>query len=527
MPKEAIQLFDTTLRDGQQCPGAGMSFEHNIQYAILAAKIGIDILEAGFPAAGQLDFEIVQTIAKELMPLPQCPIIAALCQLREKQFDITIEALSPAIAQHKARLHTYLPVDPHLIQASLGQYAKQPKKIIEDVHRLIKHAVDSGVSVELSPEGYSRMGDNFDFVSDVIRAAVAAGASIINCPDTIGGACYLQGDDYFVENMKKHAKLIQQEFPDKNITWSTHCHNDFGLALENSMRAVFFGPARQIEGCFNGVGERAGNVSLEQCIIYIEHFGKNTVSNTEFYTQMKLEHMQAISDFISQHMLPRQPHWPITGDNAAKHTSGGHTNAILNNPLAYQPFDPKQIGKEITFVFGPLSGGNHAKSIINQHGYLCTDDEKAAIAQFIKDYYAERRKGITEQELMHAYFIYRHPIKAKSFNYKKSGSEIVLRIMGQFFDNQADFRISYQGNDSVLAALNKAISRYMPDLTIETYNSEAASKGINAKSKSKIVISYQGNLFTGESEDHDIEVSALKTLASATNQAYVEHHFKL
>lgn len=523
---EQIKIFDTTLRDGQQCPGAGMPFEKNIEYARLVSKLGVDVLEAGFPAASQSEFMIVNTIARELAIESSNLIIAALCQLREQQIDITIEALQPACPAQKARLHTYLPVDPELMKASLGDYSNQQSTIIEDVYKLIKKACDAGLEVEFSPEGYSRMGDNFDFVTDVIRAAIFAGASIINCPDTIGGACHLQGDEYFVKKMQRHAKIMNREFPEKNITWSVHCHNDFGLALENSMNAVLFGPATQIEGCFNGIGERAGNVSLEQCIMYLKHFG-NLVEGKHYFTQINTEMLQLVSDFVSRHMLTRQAHWPITGENAAKHSSGGHTNAIIKNPLAYQPFDPKEVGNEISFVFGPLSGGNHAKAIIEKYGYRCDENEKAPIAQFIKNYYTDRRKGITDQELLQAYLYYRKPIKAINFDYAKKGDQNTLKITGQFFNHENSFEISYTGNDSALRALHHAINPYMNNIVIENYHSQSLKTGIDALSQSKIVISdAEKRIFTGNGEDQDIEISALKALVDAVNQAYIHQYFK-
>ncbi|APJ04299.1 LeuA family protein [Silvanigrella aquatica] len=413
MVNQQIKIFDTTLRDGQQCPGAGMSFENNLKYAHIAAKAQVDILEIGFPSASKLDHAIVNTIAKELSDYKAPPILTALCQLRENQMEITLQSLAPALKIKKARLHTYFPVDVQLMNA-LGEYGKNHSKILKDIFHLIHQISKSGIEIQFSPEGYSRMGENFDFVTDIIRAVIEGGATIINCPDTIGGACKLQGDDYFVEHMKNHAAIIAKEYPHKNIIWSTHCHNDFGLALENSMNAIFYGPATQVEGCFNGIGERAGNVSLEQCIMYIKKFGKNFKNNLSYFTNMRCEFIQEISDFISTNMLQRQFHWPITGENAARHTSGGHTNAIIKNPLCYQPFDPKEIGNEISFQFGPFSGSNHAKEIIEKKGYSCSEQEKTEIAQFIKDFYADRRKGITDSELMNAYFIYRNSINSEN-----------------------------------------------------------------------------------------------------------------
>ncbi|MBX9719759.1 MAG: hypothetical protein K2X81_00050, partial [Candidatus Obscuribacterales bacterium] len=394
-----IKVFDTTLRDGQQCPGAGMNFEQNLQYARLACDLRVDILEAGFPSSSKLDWEIVRTISDEVSSRAYKPVIAALCQLREEQIIRTIESLQPLVPHRKARLHTYVPVDPELMTASLGKRAEEKDQIIKDTYRLVLMAVNEGMEVQFSPEGYSRMRENFDFTTELIRAAVQAGATVINCPDTIGGASIYEGSEYFVQKMNTHAQIIQSEFPDKQVTWSVHCHNDLGLAVQNTTNAVFQGPARQIEGCINGIGERAGNAALEQCIMVIKCFANQMDNANPFFTTVESDKLQSISDFVSEHMLPRQPHWPVSGDNAAKHTSGGHTNAVLKNPLAYQPFDPRETGKNITFLFGPLSGGNHAKAIIEDSGYLCDDAEKAEIAQFIKDCFPQRRKGITDDEL--------------------------------------------------------------------------------------------------------------------------------
>jgi len=314
-----VAIFDSTLRDGQQCPGAGMSFEKNVEYAHLAAELRVDVLEAGFPAASRLDYEIVHCIADELKDRPDGPVIAALCQLRAEQIDATIEALLPAVSRSKARLHVYVPVDPHLMSASLGDRALDKAGMVRDLRDFVERAKKEGLEVEFSPEGYSRMEANFGFVTDLIRAAVSSGASVINCPDTIGGASRLEGKQYFVEKMNEHAAMVAREFPEKHITWSVHCHNDFGLAVDNSVQAVFYGPARQIECCINGVGERAGNAALEQCVMILRCFD----AERRFDVRTDTSKLQKVSDFVKKHMLPRQPHYPIVGDNAMKHSAGG------------------------------------------------------------------------------------------------------------------------------------------------------------------------------------------------------------
>ncbi len=520
--KSHIKVFDTTLRDGQQCPGAGMSFEKNIQYALMACDLQVDVLEAGFPAASTLDFEIVHAIASEYAKRESSPVVAALCQLRKEQVERTIEALQPVIASGRARLHTYVPVDPALMTASLGSRSNEKEQIISDLYSLTKMAVDSGCEVQFSPEGYSRVGDNFDFVTDLIRAAVSAGATVINCPDTIGGACIYEGEQYFVRNMTRHAEIIAREFPQANVTWSVHCHNDFGLAVQNTINAVLDGPATQIEGCVNGIGERAGNASLEQCIMIINHFGQTR----DIYTTVKTPVLQPISDFVSINMLPRQPHSPVCGENATKHSSGGHTNAILKNPMAYQPFDPKEIGKQVSFVFGPLSGGNHAKSIIEANGFICADGEKAEIAQFVKAKFSQRRKGITDDEFMQAHFEYRQPLCMDKIEYEKHGNISKVEVGGTFKGKPISIVQEREGSDSAIAALKIALEKHFGVFEIVSHRSHSQSAGTSATSVSYIEIEdHKKHKYTGTGSDRDIEIAALKALVDAVNRWYVTKHF--
>ena len=523
--EQHIKIFDSTLRDGQQCPGAGMGFDDNLRYAELASALRLDTVEAGFPSASSLDFEIVRAIAQQYGSQEDSPVVAGLCQLRDEQIDRTIDALLPAVAAGKACLHTYVPVAEDLMAASLGK--KADKQVIQrNVHDFTKRAVDEGLSVEFSPEGYSRMGGNFDFVTDLIRAAVEAGAETINCPDTIGGAFEYEGEEYFVEKMNRHAAIIAKEYPGREIIWSAHCHNDFGLAVQNSLNAVYRGPARQIEGCINGIGERSGNAAIEAVIMIIKHFGSCTDAENPFFTRIHAARLQEVCDFVSEHMLLRQPHWPISGDNATRHSAGGHTNAILKDPLSYHPFDPREIGKEVSFIFGPMSGGNHAKAVIEKAGYRCEDSEKAEIARFIKDLYKERRKGITDGELLVGYYEYRKPIKIEDFNYSRSADRSSVMLEGTFFDHEGSFCEEHEGRDSALAALMVAIERHFP-VRIFSHKSQSDASGIDANSISTIIITDQdGNSFEGMGNDQDIEISALKALVDAVNRAYVDRNYK-
>ena len=524
---QQIYLFDTTLRDGQQCPGAGMSFEKNLEYAQLVRKLGIDVVEAGFPAASSLDFEIVRTIAELYAEHDDAPIVAALCQLRAQQIERTIEALQPALRRGamQPRLHVYVPVDPNLMQASLGDKFSH-EQILQDLEQGVSQSVSAGLQVEFSPEGYSRMAENFDFVTDLIETAVAAGAEVINCPDTIGGACRFQGEEYFPEKMKRHADLITAKFPEKNIIWSVHCHNDFGLALANSVNGVVDGPATQIEGCINGIGERAGNAALEQVILLLDAFSQDARTEQKFFTKAKVEHLGEVCDFVSREMLPQQAHSPVSGANAARHSSGGHTNAVLSNPLVYQPFDPRRIGVDISLSFGPLSGGNHAKSVIEKAGYLCEDSEKAAVAQHIKEVFSDRRKGITDQELLSGYFDFRSPIRVEEFDYSRSKNRSSVSLSGRFFDKEGLIEEEYEGRDSALAALKKLTDRHITS-EIVSHESSSEGNGINAVSLSKIVLSDgDARHVIGEGRDQDIELSAMKALIAAVNLLFIESNYR-
>lgn len=448
--------------------------------------------------------------------------------MREAQIIRTIESLMPLIPLKLARMHVYLPVDPDLMPISLGPLAENKNQLVADLYKFTKIATEAGCEVEFSPEGYSRMREHFDFTTELFRAVVQGGGTIINCPDTIGGACQLQGKDYFVEKMNQHAQIIEKEFPDREILWSVHCHNDFGLAVQNSINAVFHGPARQIEGCINGIGERAGNAALEQCIMLIKQFGSQIEGQKPFYTTIATKKLQAISDFVGKNMLVRQPHSPVSGDNAAKHSSGGHTNAILKNPLAYQPFDPKEIGKEISFLFGPMSGSNHAQSIIQSFGYTCEDSEKSEIAQYIKDYYHQRRKGITDEELIQCYLEYRKPIKIDRIDYLKSANNAKVILHGRFFKDQGEFEEELIGPDSALTTVTNLIQKKFGPIKVIHHESKSENMGIDAHSISRILIlDEQNKQYEGTGNDRDIKISAISALLDAVNKAYIDRYFSI
>lgn len=258
----------------------------------------------------------------------------------------------------------------------------------------------------------------------------------------------------------------------------------------------------------------------------IKCFAEQMTASNPLHTTVDAEQLQSISDFVSKYMLPRQPHWPVSGDNAAKHSSGGHTNAILKNPLAYQPFDPKETGKRISFLFGPLSGGNHAKAIIESSGFTCCDAEKSEIAQFIKDRYPQRRKGITDDELIESYIDYRSPIKIDRIDYSKKGSISAVKLHGKFFEHSGTVEERHEGRDSALAAVKKLVEQCTGPIQILNHRSQSEGAGFDAISVSEVVIVDRFNKrFEGRGTDQDIEISAIRAFINAVNRSFVAEHF--
>lgn len=526
-----ITIFDTTLRDWQQSPWAWMSFEQNIKFAeMLSMAMRWNwVIEAWFPAASNTDYSIVNEISKQFWVTQSSPIIAWLSQLKQDQIEKTIRALEPGIDFGRSRLHTYFPVDPNLMKASVwidSTDTKKLDKIVESVFRLSRLAANAGMQVQFSPEWYSRLKnwvDNFDFVTNLLIAAVEWWVRIINFPDTIWWACRLEWKDYFVSNAQKHIDIIKKQYPNISMIYSVHCHNDFNLATENSINAVTDSDISQIECTVNGVWERAWNTSLEQIVMILNHFGHKNW----FYSDFDISMLQKLSDFISINMLSRQAHFPIVWDNAAKHTAGWHVNAILENPTVYQPFDPQLIWKTIELVFWPLSGSNLAQDIIVKNGYKCTDQEKVQITQFIKDYYSDRRKWVSDKELLKAYFEYRKPIKATKISYSKSSWSSTINIEWEFFW-QKFLKHTHYGKNSALAALKEAINKYFNWFDIVESKSSSQWDWIWAYSihtirlQTKIWVIYEWVW-----KDEDIETAAIKALIQSANQLYIETNYKI
>ncbi len=375
MTDSKIFIFDTTLRDGEQVPGCKLNTEQKVEIAINLEKLGVDIIEAGFPVSSPGDFRSVEAIAKAV----STPTVCGLSRAVEEDIKIAAEALRKA---KRPRIHTGIGTSPSHIQYKLRT---TPEKIIERAVFAVKTAKQFVEDVEFYAEDAGRT-DN-EFLARVIEAVVAAGATVLNIPDTTGYCLpeeYGAKINYLRENVKGIHKAII----------STHCHNDLGLATANSIAGIQNG-ARQIECTINGIGERAGNTSLEEVVMIMrqhEHMG--------FYTDINAKLLNPISRLVSDRMgMPVQPNKAIVGANAFAHSSGIHQDGVIKKRETYEIIDPLDVGVDqskivLTARSGRAALAYRAKNI----GYDLTKNELDVVyARFLE--LADVKKEIEDEDL--------------------------------------------------------------------------------------------------------------------------------
>lgn len=377
MSNTRIAIFDTTLRDGEQSPGCSMYLEEKISMARQLEKLGVDVIEAGFPFASEGDFKSVVAVAEEC----RNTTIAALCRTVTSDIHSAANALKKA---RRSRIHTFVATSDIHLQYKLK---KSRDEVIEMASHAVAAAHECADEVEFSAEDATR--SDVDFLCQVFNAAVDAGATILNVPDTVG---------YTLPN--EYAALIaavkERVVGDKDVTISVHCHNDLGLAVANSLAAVEAG-ATQVECTINGVGERAGNASLEELIMAMAVRADkmpyaNNIVTTELYPASQL-----LSSIVS---FGVQPNKAIVGRNAFAHEAGIHQHGVLSNPLCYEIMTPESVGvPKNSIVLGKHSGRHALIARYEALGFNLSDNEIASIyPRFIA--LADRKKNVYDQDLM-------------------------------------------------------------------------------------------------------------------------------
>jgi len=377
MPQNRVSIFDTTLRDGEQSPGCSMNLTEKVRMATRLQELGVDIIEAGFPIASEGDFAAVRAVAAQCTEVK----VAALCRTAAPDVARAAEALKYAV---HPRIHTFCATSDIHLEHKLK---KTRAEVIEMTRAAVSQARSYADDVEFSAEDATR--SDVDYLCEVLEAAVDAGASVLNIPDTVG---YTTPVEY--------GRLVQQVnervVRDRDVTISVHCHNDLGLAVANSLAAIEAG-ARQVECTINGIGERAGNASLEEIVMALHV----RADRLPFETGVKTNELYPTSQLLSNIVgFDVQPNKAIVGRNAFAHEAGIHQHGVINNPLCYEIMTPESVGVPANSLVLGKHSGRHALSLrYIELGYEITPAELDA-AYFRFTNLADRKKRIYDQDLI-------------------------------------------------------------------------------------------------------------------------------
>jgi len=377
MPQNRVSIFDTTLRDGEQSPGCSMNLTEKVRMATKLQELGVDIIEAGFPIASEGDFAAVRAVAAQCTKVK----VAALCRTAEQDVARAAEALEYAV---HPRIHTFVATSDIHLQHKLK---KTRAEVIEMTRAAVSQARNYAEEVEFSAEDATR--SDVDYLCEVLDAAVDAGASVLNIPDTVG---YTTPMEYARLVERVNERVVRG----RDVTISVHCHNDLGLAVANSLAAIEAG-ARQVECTINGIGERAGNASLEEIVMALHV----RADRLPFETGVKTTELYPTSQLLSSIVgIDVQPNKAIVGRNAFAHEAGIHQHGVINNPLCYEIMSPESVGVPANSLVLGKHSGRHALSLrYLEMGYSITPAElDAAYLRFTS--LADRKKRIYDQDLI-------------------------------------------------------------------------------------------------------------------------------
>jgi 2-isopropylmalate synthase len=374
---DVVRIFDTTLRDGEQSPGFSMNTDEKIRMARQLAKLGVDTIEAGFPISSRGDLQAVQAVAREVRDVP----IAALARAKRSDVDAAVEALKPAAS---SRLHIFLATSDLHLQVKLHMTREQA---LEAIGSMVRYGRQHVAEVEFSAEDAGRT--DLDYLCQVCKTAVDAGATTLNLPDTVGYAVPEEYGEMF--------RRVREFLGDaRGITLSAHCHDDLGLAVANSLAAVRAG-VRQIECTVNGIGERAGNAALEEIAVALA-VRKDSFGIT---TNIKLDQLFPASRLLTEVTgAVVAPNKAVVGANAFAHEAGIHQDGIIKNPLTYEIISPETVGvPSRSLVMGKHSGRNALRTNLRDLGFEPTDAELAEIYRRVTAL-ADESKSVRPRDIL-------------------------------------------------------------------------------------------------------------------------------
>jgi 2-isopropylmalate synthase len=496
---DKVIIFDTTLRDGEQAAGGTLNVQEKLEIAKQLERLGVDVIEAGFPISSPGDFEAVSLIAKEVRK----PIICGLARAYPDDIDRAWEAIREAA---HPRIHVFLSSsDIHLGY----QLKKSREEVLNTAREMVARAKSYTDDIEFSPMDASRTEPQYLY--QILEAVIDTGANTVNIPDTVGYA--IPGE------FGKLIEGIVNNVPNINkAVISVHCHNDLGLAVANSLEAVRRG-ARQVECTVNGIGERAGNASLEEIVMAIktrqDFFHLATRVNTnQIYKASRL--VSELTGFIVQ------PNKAIIGANAFRHESGIHQDGVIKMPITYEIMDPKTVGiPSSTLVLGKLSGRHAFKEHLAELGYsLKEEDFNRAFTAFKE--LADKKKGVTDRDIesliaeeqrtvSEVYHLDRVQISCGD----RGIPTAAVRLIGPEGKVLADAALGTGPVDAVYKAINRIVN--VPNQLTE-FTVKSVTEGIDAIGEVLVRIESEGITYTGRGADTDIIVASAKAYMNALNR---------
>ena len=499
---QSVVIFDTTLRDGEQSPGASMSFEEKLQVADLLDAMGVDIIEAGFPVTSEGDFEAVSAIAKRLKRAG----VAGLARAAAKDIDRCAEAVRPAL---RPRIHLFISTSPLHMKYKLQ---KEPSQVLDMITASVARARNLVADVEWSAEDGTR--SEIDFLCRCVEAAIKAGATTINIPDTVG---YAVPHEY-----RALFETVRQRVPysDKAV-FSVHCHNDLGLAVANTLAGIE-GGARQVECTINGMGERAGNAAMEEVVMALQVRRDSLPYHTNIDTTMLTRASKLVSAVSS---FPVQYNKAIVGRNAFAHESGIHQDGMLKNAGTYEIMTPESVGvSKTSLVMGKHSGRHAFKEKLKELGYdLGENALEDAFARF-KDL-ADRKKivydedlaALVDDEIANAYD--RIKLVALTVIAGTKGPQsaaLTLEIDGEQKTHQAT------GNGPVDAIFNAILALVPHKAVLELYQVHAVTQGTDAQAEVSVRLAEDGKSVTAKGADPDTLVASARAYIASLNKLMVK-----
>jgi 2-isopropylmalate synthase len=498
--EDRVLIFDTTLRDGEQSAGVGMTAEEKLEIARQLERLGVDIIEAGFPISSPADFTAVQSIAREVRK----PIIAALAHANKAAVERAGEAIKDA---NRGRIHVFISSSDQHIQTQLK---KNREEVVELAAQNVALARTFTDDVEFSPMDSSRT--DREFLAHMVKAAVAAGASTVNIPDTVGYS--------IPEEFAGLITYLREQVPElgDTVRISVHCHDDLGMSVANSLAAVKAG-ARQVEGCINGLGERAGNTALEEVIMALrtrsDYFGVDSeVDTTQLYSTSRL--VSQISGF------PVQPNKAVIGRNAFRHASGIHQDGVLKERSNYEIINPLDVGVPGSeLVLGKLSGRAGLKSRLEELGYSSTNEELGKIYESFL-VLADKKREVTDRDLVSLMgneragvdemYTLDHVQVTCGLN---TVATATVRLRDQDGQEYTDAATGTGPVDAVYKAINRLI--LVPNQLTE-FSVNSVTEGIDAVGEVSIRIEQDGREYVGRGADTDIIVAAARAYMNALNR---------